>query len=128
MAWLGHFEFGRLHRPIDFDGWTDAAPSGPTTAGYWLTYWVAANEVLLREAGPNVGFFDYDRACAAPGPMLEALGRWLALEDVSPLTGQAARFIAPPAYQALTGEADALQARARVLFESLQERSLGPSC
>jgi len=124
MRWLGHFEFGELLRPIDFDGWTADVAAEFGAADYWLSYWVAAYEAVLRTAGACVCFFDYDDACERPAPALEALGRWLELEPVTDLTAQAPRFGAPPRYTELVLDDHGLEARADRVFDSLRARSL----
>lgn len=41
MKDIGHFEFGKLHRPICFDGVGDYKGS-PSDPDYWLVYWLSA--------------------------------------------------------------------------------------
>ena len=41
MADIGHFEFGRIHKPIGFDGF-DPARFDPASGDYWLHYWTQA--------------------------------------------------------------------------------------
>lgn len=71
MRDLGHFEFGRIHRPIAFPGF-DPGRYAPTTPDYWLHYWVAAfREVLAhRDRCLLVG---QDDLRAAPAATMEAL-------------------------------------------------------
>jgi hypothetical protein len=47
MRDIGHFEFGLEHRPFFFPGFDpDAYP--PTTANYWLSYWIHAFRYVLE--------------------------------------------------------------------------------
>lgn len=41
MRDIGHFEFGRIHKPIQFPGF-DAERYDPATGDYWLDYWIHA--------------------------------------------------------------------------------------
>ena len=96
MAYIGHFEFGDLLRPIDFDGWIDAADAiSPDTVGFWLAYWVAAYAHILAAGAPNVVLLDYDACCASARTALGALADVLDVADRDAMTAQAGRFRAP---------------------------------
>lgn len=48
---IGHFEFGRLHRPILFDGMKEVIAShDPATLDYWLAYWIVAYGHISRQS------------------------------------------------------------------------------
>lgn len=48
MRDIGHFEFGQIHKPIQFPGF-EAERYDPTTGDYWLDYWIHAfHEILLH--------------------------------------------------------------------------------
>lgn len=99
MTWLGHFEFGAALKPIDFAGWLDrAGPLDPLDDGFWIAYWTNAYEAALAAAGPNIRFIDYDRLCAEPAPILEALADAAGLDEPAPLIARADRFRPPTAY------------------------------
>ncbi len=61
FGWLGHHEFGALHRPFGVDD----APPGPAPAGlnYWLRQWREVYACLSRIAGlyPNLLPVCYER-------------------------------------------------------------------
>ena len=108
MEWLGHFDFGDALRPIDFAHWLrEGSALDPLDAPFWLTYWAAANEAVLAAAGPRVHFFDYDRACAEPEPMLRSLAALLDLDDPSALLAQARPVPAPDPLRRSLGQAAA---------------------
>src|SRR5688500_15311894 len=68
--WLGHHEFGLGRRPF-------LLPGG---GGDWLGTWSAVYRHLLEQPEAVRGrqfFLDYDALCRSPGPVLEALGRFL---------------------------------------------------
>jgi hypothetical protein len=93
MEAIGHHEFGETLRPVDFDGWTDTAPS-PEKLEFWLRYWIAAYRFVLAHGGPSTRLVSY---AALTGSPEEALGR---LADAvglppSPLTDQSDR-VHPP--------------------------------
>lgn len=125
MAWLGHFEFGATLKPIDFAGWIDrAGPLDPLGDEFWIAYWTNAYEAVLAAAGPGVRFIDYDRLCAEPAPMLEALADAAGLDDPAPLLARIDRFRPPTAYAPPDAAPPGL-ARARELHEALVGRAAG---
>ena len=124
MEWLGHFEFGAALRPIDFRGWmADGVALDPSDEPFWLTYWAEAYQAVLAAAGPGVYFFDYDRACARPEPMMAALAEVLDVRDPSELLAQAARFRRSARNQAPDLPRTALGARVRDVYEAIRARS-----
>lgn len=126
MAWLGHFEFGATLKPIDFGGWLDrSGPLDPLGDAFWIAYWTNAYEAVLAEAGPNIRFIDYDRLCAQPRAMLEALAEAADLKDPAPLLARADRFRPPTAYAPPDGGSPAALARATDLHAALTARSIG---
>jgi len=74
METIGHLEFGKALRPIDFDGWlATASDLDPKFPDFWAEYWIAAFDAILRTAGPHAVFISYDRLCSAPSAGLAAL-------------------------------------------------------
>ena len=74
MDSIGHFEFGKGLRPIDFGGWRTNAPElDPNGPDFWAEYWIVAFNEILEAAGPRVIFLSYDRLCASPQASLKAL-------------------------------------------------------
>lgn len=62
MADIGHFEFGRIHKPIEFDGF-DPDRFDAATGDYWLHYWTQAfREVLKHRDRCRIVFQDDLRA------------------------------------------------------------------
>lgn len=77
MRALGHFDFGRNLRPINFDQWLDRRTSRDAMElSFWLEYWIAGYGDLLRAAAdfPQVHFLHYEAFCEAPEAGLRALG------------------------------------------------------
>jgi hypothetical protein len=123
MADLGHFEFGALHRPINFPRMVDlTAERDPLTIDYWLAYWIAAYEhILAEQARSGLTLLAYEAACAEPLSTLAALQRLLALSADSKLLRRAAeRFNPPPAPRTGTEAADKqLMEQAEALHHAL---------
>lgn len=96
MADIGHFEFGELHRPIDFP-LLEELTSGrdPESIDYWLAYWIAAFEHVLEQRD-KVTVFSYEAACSDGLKTLSLLCEQLGIPDEGALTRAAALFNSPP--------------------------------
>ena len=125
MRALGHFEFGNLLRPMNFQNWMEEGRSLDTNQiSFWLTYWIAAFESILATTRPNLFFVDYDRICRQPEAQLDALASVLDLQDTSALIAQAFRYRAAN-FQEHLEEVDAsLKLRALDVYKTLQARAL----
>ncbi len=77
MRDLGHFEFGRIHRPILFPGF-DPGRHDPATGDYWLDYWIHTFREVLAHADRCV-LVAQDDLRAAPQETMRALCDELAL-------------------------------------------------
>ncbi len=66
MNWLGHFEFGRGHRPFRFSEPVDTANDSPDMPDYWLKLWIATYRHLLTTAPVDAVFICYERLCRDP--------------------------------------------------------------
>lgn len=91
MESLGHFEFGQALRPIDFDGWLDAANRLDARGlDFWAEYWIVAFGAVLRTAEERCVVFSYDGMCAAPvqglGVLAERIG--VPAEDLTASAGR----------------------------------------
>jgi hypothetical protein len=122
MSDIGHYEFGALHRPIDFPG-LDALLDGrdPSDANYWLAYWIAAFDYVLAHSR-GVILVSYEAAC---GDGMRALGEICARADIEAgeaLVSAARRFREPPPSRGGDVALDpALRDRAAALHEALHE-------
>lgn len=82
MADIGHFEFGELHRPINFRELdTLIADLKPESCDYWLAYWIAAFTHL--QTVDSVIFVSYEALCVDGENTLVNLCKQLAI-DASP--------------------------------------------
>ena len=74
MQAIGHYDFGKNLRPIDFDGWYDERSSrDPKSLAFWLEYWLASYKHLLKNDAEQINFFDYDELCRNPQNELKRL-------------------------------------------------------
>lgn len=93
MEAIGHHEFGKGLRPVNFQGWLeDAAP--PTDLAFWIQYWTAAYRFVLHHAGSASVLVSYNRLTEQPRASLSQLSRALDLPS-SALADQADR-VRPP--------------------------------
>lgn len=94
MESIGHHDFGRGLKPIDFGGWLSGAPEGPGELTFWLRYWVAACGHLLEAFGSSaasrITFLSYDRLTSEPEGALRRLGAIVGVEPavLVPLAGE----------------------------------------
>lgn len=119
MRWLGHYEFGRSHRPPLIPG--APGPSEPTDRiDYWLRIWSAVHRLLLDQPGSvraRQTFVDYDALCDDP-----AIGvARIAAAAGEPL-GVGAGLRPPPPHAVDGASAEAL-ADATHIHEALRARA-----
>jgi len=124
MQSIGHFEFGRALRPIDFNGWlTKASNLERGTPDFWAEYWIAAFEAVLQTAGPRCLFLSYDRLCSAPEAGLRALEERLGTA-AGGLAKSALRLRPPTVHEPADALAPERARRLRETLAQLDERSL----
>jgi len=122
MADIGHYEFGRLHRPFafdDFPAWSQ--DRRPDQLDYWLLYWIAAYEQVdaVRRRVP-VQPLGYEGLCAEPRAALGGLAERIGLPRGDALARAVARVHAPPRPRAEPARFDkAMAGRARDLYRRL---------
>ncbi len=58
MEAIGHHEFGKGLKPVNFNGWLEDAAS-PSKLTFWVQYWTAAYRFILEHAGDNTVLFSY---------------------------------------------------------------------
>lgn len=124
MEAIGHHEFGKGLRPINFDDWLVDAPP-PNTLAFWVRYWIAGYRFVVRHAGESAVLVPYAQLTETPESTLARLAQFIDLPDVD-LTSQSDR-LQPPRTHSVDPSAlpDALQQEADELYERLNERALG---
>jgi len=84
MNWLGHFEFGRNHKPFIVD--ENVFPKNTDdmlTIDYWLKYWALVYQFIMDQNIQNIIYVDYDQFASGPIPALEMLSELLSVDKVS---------------------------------------------
>lgn len=91
MRAIGHYEFGRNLRPVDFDGWLNKwEPARADSLAFWLEYWVACYRYLLARSTDAVSFLSYDALCAEPESSLRRIADTLEISEPEPFLSAAA--------------------------------------
>lgn len=132
MEAIGHHEFGKGLRPVDFGGWLDGAgwegldaadppaAADPEGLEFWVRYWVAAYRDILERAASRVSLLPYARLTGEPE---ETLGRLAGVLDVpaGELASMAGRLRPPRTHDVdLSGVADGVLEEARALHRELE--------
>ena len=125
MRDIGHFEFGELHRPINFPG-VEALRSrfSAHSLEYWIGYWAEAFEHILDE-DDRILLLSYDRMCEKGASSLSVLESRCHL-SAGGLTAAAEGLLRAPSPYEREGvdlEAELLQ-RAKLVHARLLERSI----
>lgn len=81
MRDIGHFEFGKIHRPIEFPGF-DAERLDPETDDYWMSYWIHAFREIL-DHGAECLVVTQDSLRSSPQETMTELCDALDLPDAS---------------------------------------------
>jgi hypothetical protein len=124
MEAIGHHEFGKGLKPVNFGGWLDKGPGRPDTLAFWLRYWIAAYRFVLEHAGARAVLVSYARLTEAPDPALSRLAEALGVPtgDLVPLAPE----LQPPRTHSVNQEtlSDALVREAEDTYERLDDRAL----
>ncbi len=119
MNWLGHHEFGGNQMPFRFT-------EGPAVDGdrfsldYWVAIWLDTYRYLLKTAPPGTIFVGYEKLCAEPARVLDAV--FAAQGKVRPAEAGSELKIAK-AKAAPAGD-EGLRRAAYEVYEALQARSV----
>jgi len=91
MRDIGHFDFGRNLRPVNFNQWLGQNPYlEAEQLEFWLTYWYYAYSFLLGKQEALV-FFDYDQFCEKSREGVTSLGQAICIRDIDRLQQLAER-------------------------------------
>ncbi len=92
MAAIGHFDFGRNLRPIDFNNRLDNYVSRDASSMmFWLEYWIAAYSFILAESEstPSVHCVHYESLCENPQAGLRAIADTIGYPSPEKLVAEA---------------------------------------
>lgn len=88
MRWLGHNEFGHLHKPLEI-GRSHLNQHSPMCISYWLAYWLGVHEALLgyymalpEATKKKVLALEYESLCSEP---MREISRLMEALDVNNL-------------------------------------------
>jgi hypothetical protein len=112
MEAIGHHEFGKGLKPVNFNGWLDESASNPEDLEFWVRYWTEAYQFALEEAGEEVTFVSYARLTEKPEASLSTLAYQIGFSE-SDLVSQAEEVRSPR-----THEVDENQVSLHVLQEA----------
>ena len=126
MKAIGHYDFGQNLCPIDFGGWFDRRKSTDTNSlAFWLEYWVASYQHLLRENVDFLNFFDYEALCENPQRGLKSLAEVVESCDPGALVSFVSQIRQPKPREINTGALSASLLRdANLIYARLREISL----
>ena len=123
MEAIGHHEFGKGIKPVNFDGWLDETPNGPGSLAFWIRYWVAAYRHILENTEGTSMLVSYARLTEQPENTLLRLAEALGIPS-DDIVSQADAVRAPrthPVDQKKLPEA--LQREAQDVYRRLNERA-----
>ena len=123
MAGIGHYDFGKNLRPVDFNDWLDRATIRQATSiGFWLQYWFESYSHLAER--DEIHLLCYEDLCADPADTLARLADVLQLNDRAALLQVASR-IRPPKPHAVTTDptAEDFLRKAQDLYQHLRSKA-----
>jgi len=121
MEAIGHHEFGKGLRPVNFGDWLSDAPS-PKDLAFWVRYWVAAYRHVLNHAGGSTLLVPYAQLTEAPGATLLRLAHAVDVPEAA-LVDQSDRLEPPRTHEVDEAALPAsLRREARKLYERLNHR------
>jgi hypothetical protein len=123
MEAIGHHEFGKGLKPVNFDGWLDGEPGSPEGLPFWLRYWTAAYQFILGHAGESTVLVSYARLTEEPETALSRLAD--ALELPTGVLAPLATELRPPRSHSTDEESlpDPLREEAWDTYKCLDDRA-----
>jgi hypothetical protein len=121
MEAIGHHEFGRGLRPVDFGDWLDRAPDSESLA-FWVRYWIVAYRFVLEHTGSGDIIVSYSHLTEEPEEALKRLADAVDIPE-SDLLPQADRLHPPRSHEVAQTLADPLRQEARNVFDQLREEA-----
>ena len=121
MEAIGHHEFGKGLKPVNFDGWLADAPS-PDGLDFWLCYWIAAYRHVLRHAGDATHLVSYAQLTEAPESALAQLARVVNVPEAD-LVSQSDRLEPPRRHSVEEALPVSLRREATEVYDRLREQA-----
>lgn len=121
MESIGHHEFGRGLKPVDFGGWLEPSQQSADELAFWLRYWVATYRHLLDVE--HALFLSYERLTSKPREALRELADIVAVEPET-LVSQAGSLRPPRSHDVARTEVPSdLIEEAETLYRQLEQLS-----
>lgn len=119
MADIGHFEFGELHRPINFPELdTLITDLQADSCDYWLAYWIATFDYL--KSLTSISYVSYEALCVDSENTLSTLCKDLAISASAQQIKEAAQLLkGAPGRKQDYRFSEALSQRAEQLYQQL---------
>ena len=97
MRWIGHFEFGKNLKPINYGNWLENREIHSDMVGqdFWLEYWIRSYRYTLEHLGPWTKLVDFDALLADGKGMLAKIADLAMVTERERLTATADTFRAP---------------------------------
>lgn len=126
MKDIGHYDFGKNLRPVDFDSWLSSEQvSDPDTLLFWIQYWISTYQYLLKNALEYVTFISFDSLSDNPEKNLEQFGQLLEIKDIDTFKKRADSITTPKRYAVdLDGIPTDILDQAESLYMKLHKNSL----
>lgn len=127
MKDIGHFDFGRNLRPVDFNKWFSSQQYrlDPNTITFWLQYWIVTYKYLIKNIRKNIHFFPYDSFCSNPQNYLDQFCGLIEIKNRDYLINKADTIIAPKKHIFdISGIKPEILNEANVLYTELQTASI----
>lgn len=125
MEDIGHYDFGKNLRPVDFDNWLSSEQVlDPNTLLFWLRYWISTYRYLLKNARDHIKFISYDIFCDDPTRSLRRFGELLEIKNIKVLMEKADRITTPKSHSVdVSGIPSDILNQAETLYIDLQKMS-----
>ena len=123
MEAIGHHEFGKGLKPVNFGGWLQDSPPDPGDLEFWLRYWTAAYRFVLEHTGEGTCLISYRRLTNEPEMALSQSADTLSLPQ-NLLRSQSDRLRSPRSHQVNEDDVPArLREEAYGIFQQLDQKS-----
>jgi hypothetical protein len=82
MRGIGHYDFGENLLPVNFAAWLSRSKrSEATTLLFWLEYWTACYQSILKESPPDMVLISFDELVRNPVAVLAKLAEHLKMQQ-----------------------------------------------
>ena len=120
MRWLGHHEFGGVHKQFKFEDDRLFNEKKPDDINYWITVWIRTYQFLLNSAPEKSVFFSFEELCRAPNKTLADLFAFAGLRKEK---NSMAEIIIPPKLRDIENIDENLREQALGVYLALSSRS-----